>query len=106
MEWLEPWHPIKGEPDQAVAMERELQREIADGHALHGLPMRALARRHDRDDVLFMIDDGSGRVAVVHLTWTSAPPDRPPWPSCAVFTSLEAWRAEVIRPDHDEFCDS
>lgn len=102
MEWLEPWHSIADEPDQVAAMERELRREIADGHALHGLTVRALALRQDCDDVLFAIEDGSGRVAVVHRTWTAAPPERAPWPSTSVFASLEAWCVQEMRVDHDD----
>lgn len=101
--WLEPWHQIAGE--HVVAIERELRRELAEGHALYGLPVRALARRQDCDDVLFAIEDGSGRVAVVHLTWISAPPERALWPSTTFFASLDAWIVEGMRPDHDDFAD-
>jgi hypothetical protein len=105
VDWLEPWHPISAEPDNVAAMERELRREVSDGHELHGLPVRALARRQDRDDVLFAFYDGSGRVAVVHLTWASIPPERPPWPHTTMFPTLEAWRVEGMCADHDEFRD-
>ena len=53
---------------------QELLREVGVGHPLHGLPVRTLARRQDCDDVLFAIEDGTERVAVVHLTWTYSPP--------------------------------
>lgn len=72
-------------------MEEELQREISAGHPLFGLRVRTLARRRANDDVLFAVEDGTGRVAVVHLTWTHNPPDPPPFPRTVMFPSLEAW---------------
>jgi hypothetical protein len=84
-------------------MERELRRELAAGHPLFGLPARALARRRDCDGVLFAVEDGSGRVAVVHLTWTPSPDERPRWPSTAVSPSLAVWAAEGMRVDAEEF---
>jgi hypothetical protein len=103
MEWLEPWHSIEDDPDQVAAMERELLRELGVGHPLFGLSVRALARRHDCDDVLFAIEDGTGRVAVVHLTWTASVPERPPWPGSAMFASFESWVAEGMRPDSEDY---
>jgi hypothetical protein len=103
MEWLAPWYSIANIPDQMAGMERELRRELSAGHPLHGLPVRALGRRQDCDDVLFALEDGTGRVAVVHLTWTQSPPERPPWPATTVYPSFEGWVAEGVRPEHDEF---
>lgn len=40
-------------------MERELNRELSPGHPLFGLPVETLARRHDCDDVLFALTDGT-----------------------------------------------
>jgi hypothetical protein len=103
VEWLVPWYSIAADPAQVAGMERELRGELSTGHPLYGLPVRTLARRQDCDDVLFAIEDGSGRVAVVHLTWTHSPPERPPWPGTVVYPSFEAWVAVAMRPDHEEF---
>jgi hypothetical protein len=103
MEWLVPWSSIADDPDQRAGMERELRRELSAGHPLYGLPVRTLGRRQDCDDVLFAVEDGTGRVAVVHLTWTHSPPERPPWPGTSVYPSFEAWVAEGMGPDHDDF---
>lgn len=103
MEWLVPWHSVADDPSQVDGMARELERELSAGHPLFGLPVRTLARRQDCDDVLFAVDDGTGRVAVVHLTWTHSPPERPPWPDTAVFPSLAAWAAEGMRADAEGF---
>jgi hypothetical protein len=80
VEWLVPWYSVADDHAQVDAMERELYRELADGHPLHGLPVQTLYRRKDCDDVLFAVEDGSKRVGVVHLTWTDCPPDPLPCP--------------------------
>lgn len=93
MEWLLPWYSVANNPEQVASMERELARELAVGHPLFGLPMRTVARRQDCDDVLFAIEDGTGRFAVVHLTWIGGT-DQPPWPNSVIYPSFEAWMAE------------
>jgi len=103
MEWLVPWQSVADKTAQAAGLEHELSRELSAGHPLYGVPVRALGRRQDCDDVLFALDDGTGRVAVVHLTWTHSLPDKPPWPVTAVYRSFEAWVAEGMRADHGEF---
>jgi hypothetical protein len=102
MTWLEPWYSILDNADQIAGMERQLHAEVPAGHALHSLPVRALARRQDCDDVLFGIEDGTGRVAVVHLTWSSGlqPPD---YPRTTIFLSLDEWRVDGMQVDHDVF---
>ena len=71
MEWVRPWQPFDL-PSHVASFEAELRRELSPGHPLYGLPLRAIGRRPDRDDALFAIRDGSGRVAQVHLTWLKA----------------------------------
>jgi hypothetical protein len=101
MEYLVPWHSVE-DPARVAGMERELARELSAGHPLYGLPVRTLARRQDCDDVLFAIEDGSERVALVHLTWAHGP-ELPPWPATSVFPSLSAWVADGMRTDAEEF---
>lgn len=103
MEWLEPWYSIADIPDHSSATVWELQRELTVGHQLYGLPVRAIARRQDCDDVLFQIDDGTGRVAVVHLTWKQGGREQPPWPATAIYPSMQVWVTEGMKPDNDEF---
>lgn len=103
MEWLVPWHSVDDDSAQVAGMERELKREVSVGHPLFGLQVKTLGHRQDCDDVLFAVEDGSGRVAVVHLTWTHSPPERPPWPSTTMFPNLETWAAQGMRSDAAEF---
>lgn len=106
MEWLAPWHPISDLPDQVSGMERELHRELSPEHPLYDLPVRALARRQDCDDVLFQIADGTDRVAVVHLTWKQGGSETPPWPISATFPNFTAWVEDGMKPDHNDYAES
>lgn len=103
MNWLVPWHSVGHDPFQVAGMERELKRELSPSHPLFGLPVKTLARRQDCDDVLFALQDGTGWVAVIHLTWTQSPPERPPWPATTFFQSLEIWAAEGMGSDAADF---
>ena len=94
IEFAGPWFA-----DDNPALVDELRRELASGHVLFGAPVSAVARRRDGDDVLYALEDGSGRVAVVHLTW-SAEAD-PAWPATELFTDLASW-AETMRNDKNE----
>lgn len=89
MEWPEPWGLID-DAATAASFEAELGRELVPGHTLFGLPLRAIGRRCDGDDVLFAVEDGSGRVAAVHLTWRRGA-ESPPWPESGLHESRAAW---------------
>jgi hypothetical protein len=91
--WPHPFSPI-AYADDKPAFEAELRREVKPGHPLFGLPVAAVGRRYDQDDVLFELLDGSGRVAQVHLTWAGER-ERPPWPGTALFDSFAAWVESV-----------
>jgi hypothetical protein len=103
MEWRVPWYSVVDDAAQVAGMSLQLSRELARGHPLFGLPVKTLARRQDCDDVLFAIEDGSGRVAVVHLTWTRSPPERPPCPWTVLYPTMAAWAAKGMRADAEEF---
>jgi hypothetical protein len=103
IEWLDPWYGLG--PDyasQARALECELSRELRSGHVLSGLDFEAVGKRGDRDDALFRLNDGSGRLALVHLTW-SGKQEHPPWPSTLLFASVQDWIERGLLPDHTEY---
>jgi hypothetical protein len=77
------WEPIKG-PAEANALLAELRRELPAAHPLASLPLRAVGRRSDCDDVLFAVEDGSGRVMTVHLTWRGSQ-EVLPWPASSLY---------------------
>lgn len=96
MEYLEPW---QAEFDSTLVA--ELQREIPQGHILFGVSVSPVARRGDRDVVLFSILDGSDRVALVHMTWSIE--TSPNYPRTKVFESLRSWAETCMISDHVEF---
>lgn len=98
MEWLPPWRSVAQDALQASAMERELKRELSLGHPLFGFDVTTLARRQDCDDVLFSLLDGTGRVALVHLTWRGMPEPFPS-PYTTLFENLESWATDVMQRD-------
>lgn len=79
-----PWEPVTSD------FSAELLNEVPVGHVLHGVPTIAMARRADCDDFLFKLDDGSGRYAIVHLTWRKEVD--PAWPAAQL---LNDWSAFV-----------
>lgn len=76
IEWLEPWTP---ESDEDGLLANELRREVCDHHILFGINVRAVGRRIDCDDVLFVTDDPQKPIAVVHLTWRIESDRSWPW---------------------------
>lgn len=94
VDWPEPWWPTA---DQDAGFHdtfhRQLQRELSAEHPLHGLPVQLLARG-DGDDALFLIADGSARVAQVHLTWSNCRQTLP-WPLTRIHESLQDWLRSV-----------
>lgn len=97
MVFLAPWNDVGGGGEA----ERELRRELSPGHLLSGRPVRAIARRLDRHDVLFEATD-TRECFVVHLTWTSRV-ERPPFPLTRSYASVSSWAATAMRDDHAEF---
>lgn len=93
--FLDPWQPLS--LDRASAFEAEVQRELSPGHPLHGVKLSALAHSDRADDVLFQLDNN--RVVDVHLTW-SRKRESPPWPSHRIYPTLDAWREQVMLPEH------
>lgn len=77
----------------APELDAELARELGPEHSLYGQQVRAIARRLDRDDVVFAIRR-SPTVAEVHLTWSGRrePTD---FPTTRIFASMLDWFAEA-----------
>lgn len=102
MQWLEPWTSAENFGQQvAEGLCLQLQKEVPPGHMLFGVPVRMLAQGNG-DDVLFQLEDGTGRVARVHLSWSKSQ-EVLPWPRTEVFPSLDAWAERVMVPEHDEW---
>lgn len=95
MEFLAPWYA-----DNNDALAFELEREASKGHPLHGVNVNVIARRRDTDDVLFALQDGTSRVAVVHLTWEME--TNLAWPRVSMFQNMSSW-LEAMNNDHADF---
>jgi hypothetical protein len=64
VEWKAPWRPLDL-GTETPSVQKQLEREIAPEHPLHGKQAIAIARRLDCDDVLVSLGDGT--YANVHL---------------------------------------
>ncbi len=95
IDWLRPWEKVG---DSAPGLERQLIREVAEGHPLFGLSVTAFARRSDTDDVLFGVGVSKERLAAVHLTWGGR--QEPPLPGTDLFESFESFKTQVMEPDN------
>jgi hypothetical protein len=99
MEWLHPWQPLS---TSGIGFVRELAKELSDRHALIGVPVVAVAKRSDCDDVLFATADTTKPLAVVHLTWSGHAEPDPTWPFTTIYKSWQDWIERCMRSDHEE----
>jgi hypothetical protein len=76
----EPWFDVRwlwASRTNREALRAELDREIAEGHALAGFIAEVIAKCEHCDDVAIVLRDET--FAIVHLTWSRGP-EKPPWP--------------------------
>src|SRR5688500_9613349 len=99
-ELLTPWEPI--DPENSDRFEDEYAAEITKGHPLYGVPVKAIARRMDQDDVLFRLLRHLCEYAVVHLTWSGRAEDDPRWPICEIYADAGDLMEKCIRPIHEK----
>jgi hypothetical protein len=94
------WVEVSGE--SAAKLEEELRREVPRAHRLFGRDLQAVARRQDRDDVLFRSSDGG--TFCVHLTWSVE--NDPKWPWTEAYRDLvdflHRWPREELDDGEDE----
>jgi hypothetical protein len=101
MTWLVPWHPIAdGHPDDRTA--KELYSELSERHVLFGIKARPIGHRQDCDDFLFELLDGSGRFAVVHLTFAQHPEPDPRWPETVIYNDWAEF-TETMKADAEDW---
>ena len=73
------------------------------GAPLYGVPVKAIARRVDRDDVLFQLLRHLCDYAVVHLTWSGREEPNPAFPGCQIYADADDLMLECIRPTHEAY---
>lgn len=86
----------------ASRFEDEYATEIGKGHPLYGVPVRAVGRRIDRNDVLFELLRHLCDYAVVRLTWSREEASDPRYPSFELFLDEELME-RCIRPAQREY---
>lgn len=101
--FLEPWYPIESNNEM---FERELYNEICKDHILYGKKVKAIARRHDCDDVLFLLLNLEPKVAVVHLTYSISKEMDPSWPRTKIYGDIQKWAIESMMPQHRELIET
>jgi hypothetical protein len=98
--WQMPWVPV-AEPERTL-LERQLKRELPPGHVLEGRRARALGRRVDTDDVVFLLDDRGVELAVVHLTWRDGRERSAAWPHTVVFGDIREFVEGCLQRDRED----
>ena len=97
MELRYPW--IKLESPELF--EAQLTKEVHREHLLFAVPAKAIARVDGDDDYLFSLLDGSGRVAVVYLSFGESV--GPGWPWTTLYSDLAEWESKRMLPDNAAF---
>ena len=101
IDWLEPWWSTEKQDGKFHSQfKRELESEVCTDHPLYGIETRLIARGNG-DDALFELLDGSGRYAVVHLTWARHP-EPLPWPTAELYNSLPSFVNDRMIPEHEQ----
>lgn len=104
MEWLKPWLSTEGENEKfREVFAHQPGLEVGPEHQLFRLSTRLIGRGQG-DDALFEILDGTGRVAVVHLTWAKTT-ERHPWPITKFYADIQEWVEKCMRPEHEAWDD-
>jgi hypothetical protein len=77
--------------------------EVGKEHPLYGVPVKAIARRVDSEDVLFRLLRHLCDYAVVHLTRSGREEENPSWPNCEIYVDADHLMIECITPAHAEY---
>lgn len=102
LNWRLPWRALN-HPLDIPALQRQLERELADGHPLWGKSVEVIGRRVDSDDVLVCCSDDT--LATVHLDWAAVPHEKPQeYPSTLFHESVAAFQL-VIDADAEDYDD-
>lgn len=101
LELLEPWEAVD---DLAAVLKNELAKELHENHDLFQKPLQAIAKRIDRDDVLFQLSEEE-KYAVVHLTWKAKQEDSAEYPTTEFYNHWTDLYEQRILPDYRDWVD-
>ncbi|QJD83233.1 hypothetical protein [Cohnella herbarum] len=96
IDFLEPWIP-----ETSLIFLEELYNELPNNHILYGAELNVIARRLDKDEVLFQFQENSNKYVQVHLTWKQDK-ETNPWPLFILFNSFDDWVNQVMVLDNKE----
>ncbi len=88
-----PWIEL----ESPELFEAQLTKELRSDHVLFDIPAKAIARVDGDDDYLFTLLDGSGRVAVVHLSFGDSV--GPEWPWTTLYSNIAEWESKRMLRD-------
>ncbi|TCJ03060.1 hypothetical protein [Cytobacillus praedii] len=97
-EFLEPWIP-----ETSMIFFEELHKEISEKHVLYGADLEVIARREDKDEVLYQYKTNPQKYVQVHLTWKRDKEIDSRWPKTREFNSFDNWVNEVMLIDNKEY---
>ena len=89
-EFPKPWYFIESDG----TFERELEKEVGEGHILFNKKLIAIGRKDGHDDVLFCFVENPSMLTAVHLTWKGEKERNYSWPRAKIFNSWEEWSKE------------
>jgi len=93
---LEPW------VSATLGAEKELEIEVGKNHPLFQLQCVPIARRIDKDEVLFQIAK-TNRYAVVQLTWSGKTELDSKFPKTEMFNGIDEWIEKRMKKDNEEY---
>ncbi|WP_420539118.1 hypothetical protein ACN92M_17075 [Paenibacillus polymyxa] len=96
--FLEPWIP-----ETSKIFLEELHKEISENHILYGADLDVIARREDKDEVLYQYKANPDKCVQVHLTWKMDKEIDSKWPKTQEFNSFDDWVNEVMLIDNKEY---
>lgn len=82
---------------------KQLYREIPEKHVLFSKPIKTVGRRQDNDDVLFLLENGDFKYAVVHLTWSQKKLQDPNYPRTKLYKDWNDLYVNRILVDSNDF---
>lgn len=97
VDWLEPWVPA------VPGLEKELEKESGKDHVLFQQKCSSVARRIDKDEVLFQISGHEKSFAVVQLTWSGKTETDGQLPRTELFQDIAEWVEKRMKMDHQEY---
>lgn len=90
----EPWYL------SSVDLTEQLFREISKNHILFAKSLKTIARRQDKDDVLFQIENDQFKYVVEHLTWSKTQQPDKRWPTAKLYKDWNDLYANRIVTDN------